>query len=381
MKAKASVSKEVIQVKYKIYIIIIILSGICVSTDVDAKTYAWLVDLDGKAQKFDVGVNSITQSIDLKGYANISVSLQDVQQSVVFDAGANLVLFINDYGRVGQWVGAYNMKDMSFRKKIAIESRDPNLRLPRIVMPQGVNKFYIVWWDSVKEVNAKGGETYTTLDKTTLDKISESTNFLLNIYQPLFASANANKLYSLNIRKNELKSYDSTSLALLDTVSLISFWDTPLFGKGIEYFSNDKILFSENAKINKNDPNNFKYFIYNMLTKELSSKINVAEVGYGIIPPDGTKLIIIESSNNKVNIYDVATRQKIKYLDFSGKYTDIRILSIATISPDSSKLYMQGENIQSGVTTLIVIDLKTTYSVLAEVPNVKGSRMIFYEDQ
>lgn len=367
--------------KYKILIAIITMINIYVSTDVNAKTYAWLIDLKGKAQKLDVSANSIIQSVDLKGNPSITVSLQDIHQAVVSDQGANLVLFVNDYGRVGQWISAYDLKDMNFRKKIPIESRDPNLRLPMIVMPQGVNKFYIAWWDTAKEVAGKGGETYSAFDKITLNKIADSTTFTLNVYQPLLTSMNINRLYSLAIRKNELKSYDSTSLNLADTISLASFWDMPLFGKGMEYFTNDKLLFSENVKLNKSAPNNFKYFIYDIPTKTLSSKINVDEVGYGVISPDGTKLIIMESSHNKIDIYDVASGNKIKNIDFSSKYSGVSSLAKATISPDSAKLYLICDSVQSASAVLLVVDIKEKFSVIAEIPGVSGTDMIFYEDQ
>ncbi len=364
-----------------IFSLIIFISFSQIAINAHAKTFAWLITTDGKVQKLDVAANTITQNIQLKGNPRISVSLQEIDDAVLADKTGNLLLIVNDYGRIGQWIGVYNLRDLLFRKKLEMESRDPDFVLPKLLSPALSNKFYIAWWDEKKAVNDAGGETYSVFDKITLNKIAEFSTFPIDLYHPVLGSADGGKLYSLNIHKNEIKIYDSVSFNLIETISLANIWDVPVYGKGMEYFTNDKILFSQNVKSLKTDPNDFRYFIYTLPTKTATKKISIKEVGYGIISNDGAKLLVVESGNNRVHIYDSVSGQKIKYLDFASRYSDIRILSMATISPDNAKLYLQGESIQAGVTTLIVVDLKSTYSVIAEIPNVKGSRMIFFEDQ
>jgi hypothetical protein len=354
------------------------------ANEVFAKHYAWLIDnVESKAYKLDVDDSKIIQHIELKGNPRISVSLQDDTNNVVAGTVNNLLFFVNDYGRVGQWIGIYNLKDLSFRKKLEIDSRDPSLELPEIVIPSIGNKFYVIWWDTSKEVDGKGGETYSVYDKASLKKITELPSFPIDLYKPWRISVDGKRVYSINLDINEIKVYDSNAFELLEAISIADVWEgNPLFRKGMDYFSKDKALFADDLRVNENDPSDFKYFTYNILSKNLSNKINIGEIGDGLLSPDGNKIIIIESHKinpNKIHIYDSVTGQKLKYLDLSTQYKFISDLNIETISPDSSKLYLAAESIESGASTMIVIDLKDTFSVVAEIP-VEGLWMIFFEE-
>lgn len=376
------------------YGLLVFLYIILFSSNAFAKTYAWLTTVD-KAYKLDVAANKIIQTkepIDLRS----SVSLQNTENAKVADTSANLLFVIYDKGKfMGQGVKIYNLKDLSFRKDLGITSNDPSLNLPRIIAPPVGNKFYVIWWDSSKEVNGEGGETYSVYDKTTLNKIGDLTSFPINVYRPYMFSSDGSKLYSVYVRTNEIKVYDSIALALLETISIANIWGTPLYSKILEsdadfLGSGDKFLFGENLKNIKSDPNNLKSFVYNISTKSISNKITIQEASDRFLTPDGSKIVTNEISYvrneigtiteikhlNKINIYDVATGQKLRYLDLSDKYKSI---GISGISPDSSKLYLAAENIQTGATTIIVVNLKPPYNIISYI-SVEGTWMIFFEE-
>lgn len=355
-----------------------LISIICVEANGYAKTYAWIIDIHGKASKIDVDSNENVQTINLNGNPNISLTLQEASLAIVADSKNNLLAFVNDFGRVGHWVSIYNLKDLSFNKKLELESRDPRFELPRIIMPPSGNKFYVIWWD-ISAVNGLGGERCSVYDKTSLSKINDLATFPVDYLQPMGFSSDGLRLFSINLDKDEIKVYDGGNLQLLETISIAGFWDAPLFGKNIEYFNKGNALFAENLKASSSEPNFYKYFVYNTVNKNISKKINVKEPGSGVFTPDMTKLIIVESLVDAISIYDIVTAQKIKRVDFSGKYKDVRAFDLTTITPSSSKLYLQGENLSSDVTTLLIVDLTSTYSLIAEIPGIEGSALLFVE--
>lgn len=380
-----------------IYSLIIFLSSILFSSNVNAKTYAWLIDdVESKAYKLDVAANKIIQTITPKGLYS-TVELGSWRDAIVADTGANLLFVVYDYPDrfMGQGVKVYNLKDLTLKKDLGIISKDPPEMLPKIFAPPVGNKFYVIWWDESKAVNSASGKTYSVYDKTTLNKIGDLASFPINLYGHYMFSFDGSKTYSVDVDANAIKVYDSITLALLETISIANIWGTPLYSKIIESETNflgigDKILFSENIKSQKSDPNNIKSFIYTISTKSVSNKIAIKEVSHEYLTPDGTKIItneinylrgefgtITETKHlNKIYIYDVATGQRVKYLDLSDRYKSI---GVSGISPDSSKLYVAAENISTGATTMIVVDLKDTLSVIAEIP-VEGTWVIFFDE-
>lgn len=361
-----------------------------------SKTYAWLTDGKNKAYKLDVASNIIVQKIEVdKGVSGSSI-VQDTKNAIAEDPGKSLLIIIYDYpGRfMGQGVKVFNLKTFSFSKDLGITSKDPHDELPKIIVPPVGDKFYVIWWDKTKEVNGEGGEKYSIYDKTTLSKISDLSSFPIDLNQPRMISADGSKLYGINTDKNEIKVYESVTLNLLETISITNLWSTPLYMKNVVSETDtlrrgDKVLFEENIKNSKGDPNNVKYFAYDISSRTISNKVAIKEVSNEYMSPDGSKIIANEISYtyrgssiasvnhlNKIHIYDVATGQKIKYIDLSGKYAG---LTFSGITPDSSKLYLAAKNISTSDSTTIVIDLKT-FDIVAEIP-VKASLSVFFEDQ
>lgn len=377
-----------------IYGLLIFLSIILFYSNANAKSYAWVID-SSKAYKLDVASNKIIQTITLKEEFESSVVLQDWEDAIVADVGNNLLFVIYDRGTfMGQGVKVYNLKDLSFKKDLAITSNDPDFNLPKIIAPPVGNKFYVIWWDESKAVNFEGGETYSVYDKTTLNKISDLPSFPINLYRHYMFSSNGSKIYSIDVDTNEIKVYDSITLQLLETISIASIWGTPMYAKVVEsettfLGTGDKLLFSENLKNIETDPNNVKYFVYYFGTKTISNKIAIPGVSEKALSPDGSKIIANEIAYiyrspqvvsevkflNKIHIYDIASGQRIKYFDLNDKYKGVGIMGI---SPDSFKLYLAGAPPQTDISTLIVIDLKDTLSIVAEIPI--GGWLIFFDE-
>lgn len=402
MKGKTSVNKKGLTMKRKIVCGLIVFLGISVvSLDAYAKTSAWLINSAGnKAQKLDVDANKIIQTIVPKELRSSIVLQPDWKDAIVTDTGSNLLFVIYDYpGRfMGQGVKIYNLKDLSFKKDLGITSKDQSLELPKLIVPPVGNKFYVIWWDSTKATTGQSGKTYSVYDKTTLNKISDLASFPIdfNLFRPLMFSLDGSKIYSINIDTNEIKVYDSLTLELKETISIANIWGQPAFLKRVVAETGflgrgNKIFFMENIKGQESDPHNIKYFVYSIPTKEISNKISIREDGVEVLSPNASKIIINETLSvqnefgtitgikhlNRIYIYDVASGLRVKYLDLSTQYKGTKI---AGISPDSFKLYLAAGNIQTGNKTIIVVDLKDTLSVIAEIP-VEGTWwMIFFEE-
>lgn len=355
-----------------------------------AKTYGWLISTSqNKAQKIEVDSNKIVQTVIPPESLRTSVELQDDENAIVASQKNNLLFIVYDkQGRhMGQAVKVYDLKQLAFKKDLGIISKDPDYELPKIISPPIDSKFYLVWWDAAKGVMPSNAVTWSVFNKTTLTKIAGQASYPVDVYDHVFYSADGSKLYTIGLDASNINIYDGSTLGLIEARSLENLWESPTYRKGVEYYSADKVLFAENLKASESDRDNFKYFVYDIMGKRIYSKISVNETGYGVLSHDGSKIIIIElaeSSNNslnKVNIYDSIAGKKLKYLDLTSKYKHVRILRGDTISPDSSKLYLIGKSTRTGSSTLIVVDLKTSFSVLSEIPIIDASWCTFFVDQ
>jgi hypothetical protein len=374
-------------------VLIITLLLCLTSLNAYGKTYAWLTDYVKKAYKLDVNALKIIQSIAVTKSLLHSSTIQGAY--TVADTASNSLFVIYDYpGRaMGQGVRIFNLKDLSFKKDLGITSQDPNFELPKIIVPPTGNKFFLAWWDRSKEVNQTGGETYSTYDKTTLNKLSDTTNFPFDLNLPRMFSSDGAKLWVLNIDANEIRTYDTSTLGLTETISISGIWGSPLYSKGVEMNGKltygDNFLFCENIKSNETVSNNIRCFVYMMQSRSVSNKISISEVSNKYLTPDGSKIITNEISYthrgasisgikhlNKVRIYSTSSGQQLKYFDFSNTYTG---LDVSAISPDGTKLFLVGRNIQTGAVTTIVIDL-ASYFIATQIP-VDASFETFFEDQ
>ena len=346
-----------------------------------AKSYAWLIGVNGKAEQLNIDENKIVQRIKLKGDPRISVSLMEVEDAITADAASNLLIITNDYGRVGQWIAAYKLSSLKFIKDFGIESRDPYFNLPKILIPPRGNKFYIIWWDSSKGVEGKGGETYSVFDKITLKKITDLSNLPIDVYKRWKFSDDGKRIYSFNFDSNEIKVHDSTTLKISESISIKALWGKPLYGKAIEDFNNDTALLVENIKLLDTDPNDIYYFTFNTIKKTSSKKISVKEVGTGSISPDGTKLVIFEYpwTHARIHIYDVHTGEKLKDLDLSKKYRTIGYLGMNAVSQDGLKLYLLAESKKSRKNALLIIDLNSPFDLIAELQDIEGTDMLYFD--
>lgn len=379
--------------KFKLKSALTFILVICsISITAYAKQYAWLTDYTDKAYKLDIDTLKINQSINIVKSMLPSSVTQDADNFV--DASSNSLFVIYDYpGRgSGQGIRVLNLKDLSLKRELGITSLDPNLTLPKIIIPPIGTKFYLVWWDRSKEINRAGGETYSIYDKNTLNKLSDMTSFPFDLTLPRMFSADGTRLWVLNMDANEIKTYNSETLGLMETVSISNIWGSPLYSKSYENDKlpqGDNLLFCENLKSSEIAPNNIKCFVYNIRSKNLSNKITIVEVSNKYLTPDGSKIITNEISYrrrgttisginhlNKVHIYGVSSGQQLKYLDFSNTYSG---LDVSTISPDGKKLFLVGKNIQTNKTTTIIVDL-ISYSIVAQIP-VDASFEAFFEDQ
>ncbi len=377
--------------KWKIIFSFMISISVCMlPVNTYAKTYAWLMDYQGKAYKLDVDTNKIVQTIIVKKGLLPSAIVGDTEN--VADLMSNLFFVVYDYpGRfMGQGIRIFNLKELTFKKDLGITSNDPNFELPKLIVPPAGNKFYVIWWDSSKEIKTGDGTTFSVYSNSTLNKIEDLPAISIDLKKPWMFSSDGSKIYSINIDKDEIKIYDSITLELKETISIANIWGTPLYGKDNAYYTKDKMLFSENIKNDENEPNNIKYFIYTVPTKTVSKKVDVNEGGYEILSPDGSKIIINETRYlrnefntvteikylNKIYIYDVATGLKVKTLDLSDQYEGT---SISGISPDSSKLYLVAGNVKTGTITTIVVNLRPPYNIITRIP-IQASLEVFFEE-
>jgi len=360
-----------------------------------SKTYAWLTDGMNTAYKLDVDSSKIVQTVVVNQGISTSSVVQDNKSTIVEDRSSNLLMLIYDYPSrfAGQGVKVFNLKGFGFKKDLGVTSQDPNSELPRVLVPPVGAKFYVIWWNTSKAVNGEGGETYSVYDKATLNKIADLSSFPIDLGQPIMFSSDGTKLYGINTDKNEIKVYESSTLSLLSTISIANVWGTPLYMKSVVpdtsmLVRGDKLFFEENIKNTKSDPNNVKYFVYDITTKAISRKFSIQEVSNEYLTPDGSKIVTSEISYtyrgtsvaginhlNKIHIYEVVTGRKLKDLDLNSRYKGV---IFSGISPDSQKLYLAARNVLTSASTIIVIELKT-YNIIAEIP-VQGSLAVFFEE-
>jgi len=261
--------------------VLIIAVLICsVSVTAYAKTFAWLTDYTNKAYKLDVAAMQVVQNISITKSLLPSATVQNVD--TVADNATNSLFVIYDYpGRAtGQGVRVFNLKDLSFKKDLGISSQNPNFEFPKIIIPPIGNKFYLAWWDRSKEINQAGGESYGVYDKNTLNKLSDMASFPFDLNQPRMFSADGTKLYVTNTDANQIQIYDSSTLSSLETVSISNIWDSPLYAKRVlntkgNLNSGNYILFEENIKSGKSDPNNYKYLVYNTQSRSIANKMGL----------------------------------------------------------------------------------------------------------
>lgn len=95
-----------------------------------------------------------------------------------------------------------------------------------------------------------------------------------------------------------------------------------------------------------------------------------------MISHDGMKLVVIENGASKIHVYDTAKMTRLKVVDLTARYADLRVMHHATVSPDT-KLFVQGELVVSGATTVVALDINTL-AVTAELQGVTGGTMIFF---
>lgn len=357
---------------------------------VEAKTFAWLSNFKNTVSKLDVSQNKIVQTIKSDNL-NVMSDLDLERRYMVNPINGTLCAVYNRAARgAGQGVKIISLSDLVIKKDLYIRSLDPDEVFPVIIMPPASNKFYVVWWDKLKEVNGEGGETISSFDSTTFKELQNDITIPIDYALPSAISINTNKLYTVDLDNNVIKHYDN-SLNLLKTVPVAYLWNSTIFLKRIDYKSNyGKLLLMENIKASADMPNDIKYFVYDLETNTKSTKFSIKEKGEKILSTDGLKLVVNEITGrendagytetwpiNIIHIYDTVTGIKIKTIDLSAKYKGLRL---GKISPDSTKLYVyaakRSDNVKTN-NTVLIIDL-TNYAVLSELPT--DDRIIeFYE--
>ena len=342
----------------------------------NAKTYAYIIGVDGKATKINADTNTI---IDTKDLPNSGGYVQSGKTSVVADP-INKHLFAV-VGPKGSKVLVYNLSTLNLLKDLGIYTPEPDITI--FSTPDG-RRVFVVWWNPKLE---GGAWQFDVFDGITLEKL-KTLDLYFYAKQVTF-SKDSSMLYAIEGGDEaKIKVIDMATLKLISTIDLNTIWKTNGFAPGIEDYKDEKILIRETKTIAEGELPEVTYFVYDLKNKTASTRIVTSFAGSTNISPDGSKIFIhdeepIESargivqyykSSGHLYIYDVATGKKIGYVQFSvDKSSDI-----LGIHPAGNKVYMIG-NIQ-GTKSLIGMDI-VNFKILKTLSISKNALfMVFYSE-
>lgn len=343
----------------------------------EARLLAWVIDVEGWAHKIDVAGNKVVEKKTLPGTPSISTSLQEPDDAVVADPAANLLLLVNDYGRIGQWIGGYTLSDLKFVKKLDLHSADPEATLPKILAPAASSQFYVYLYDAKLSEAGESAEVVTAFSKATFTPVPDGAASVVNSAAILRYSPAGDRIYAIDLAGNRIVTYDARSFQQLASDDIGQLWSAGLLERHLDDFQSGKLLFRELVTTPTGTAH--KYFQYDVAAKLASNKVTIMEDGYGVLSANGSKLFVVQNGVSKVNIYDARSGLRLKALDLTGRFNDLRIMHKSTVSPDNSKLYLQGESVLSGTTTVVVVDIASMV-VSAELDGVTGANMIFFNE-
>jgi len=363
--------KSLFEYRYCICIINVVLTFF-ISSQCFAKQYAYLIGSDGSVVKFDIETDTIVSTKDLSIY-----DIQGTGQGIVVDDTKKLLYIA--HGRLTPSVSVFNLKTLELKKEVGITSGSPDVM---IIAPPLSNKFYVDWWD-----DARNDRFFTSFDTTTFTKIADLSPYP-NITFDIMYSADKSKLYSINDGyPAKIDVYNADNLSLIKSIPLEGIFTPNIFGRKIDDYASEKILTKENWKTLDKNPDIAVLYTYDILSENISKKINTAMDGYARLSPDGTEIFFNETQDilasdgsveyvkslGRLHIYNVATGQKRGTINFT---VDKRS-GIAGVHPNGNKLYISAEIAK--VPSLIVIDV-VNFKVIKTIKIPRIPSMRFWSD-
>ena len=358
-------------IKYSLLITLLVL----LPKSIIAKTYAHLVDTNGKVIKMDADTDTIISTHELPETGNY---IQDGDTSVLEDNINNRLYVVA--GRLGCRVLVYDLKTLKFIKDLGINTPEPDITMFRT--PDG-KKIFIVWWN----IQLEGGAwQFDIFNGQTIEKI-KTLDFYFFSKEVTF-SKDSKILYATESGSEaKITVIDMQNYKILSTIDLNTIWRMDVFGKGIENYINEKILIVEN-ETDKDNPAKFTLSVYDISSKTLSPRIATGLSGEGKLLPDATKIIFDEEqdiigtsghhieyskSTGRLHVYEVATGRQLGVVNYNVE----RESQIVGIHPNGKKVYLIG--VIDGDLSLLVMDIVNfKVAKILKIPNVPF--MVFYNE-
>jgi len=358
-------------IKYSLLITLLVL----LPKSIIAKTYAHLVDTNGKVIKMDADTDTIISTHELPETGNY---IQDGDTSVLEDNINNRLYVVA--GRLGCRVLVYDLKTLKFIKDLGINTPEPDITMFRT--PDG-KKIFIVWWN----IQLEGGAwQFDIFNGQTIEKI-KTLDFYFFSKEVTF-SKDSKILYATESGSEaKITVIDMQNYKILSTIDLNTIWRMDVFRKGVKHCMNERILIVEN-ETDKDNPAKFALSVYDIFSKTLSPRISTGLSGEGKLLLDATKIIFDEEedilsddksyikyskSTGRLHVYEVATGRQLGVVNYNVE----RESQIVGIHPNGKKVYLIG--VIDGDLSLLVMDIvNLKVAKILKIPNVPF--MVFYNE-
>jgi DNA-binding beta-propeller fold protein YncE len=262
----------------------------------------------------------------------------------------------------------------------------------RFIFPAAGNAFFARWWNE----NAAGGNgafEVATINARTFKTTAQRAT-TPPLAEKLMLGSTGRTLYSMTERKPaHIDVFDLPGFTRNSSIDLEAFVNPGAFSRSIHDFGGGKLLFAENIKVRRADPNRFSLFVYDLASHRITPKIQTGFAGESRLLPQSNRVLFNERTDltldksmvrsgvdfvypGQVHVYDATTGNRVATVAVSG----VHLGSLLAASPKEDMCYYFSQDVADQERKLSVIDLRS-YTVVKELPLRRSDiRMIPFDE-
>jgi hypothetical protein len=347
---------------------------------------AWLIEEDGHAAKLDLARNTIiaTKSLPLDRIFAEEIAVDPVRRN----------LFVPS-GRQSKEVTVFDLKTLKSKGTVgftADSAPTASGETIRFIFPPAGNVFFARWWNE-KAAGGRGAVEVVTINARTFKTVARHAT-TPPLSERLMLDSTGRTLYSMMAQKPaHIDVFDLSDFSRASSIDLEAFIDRGAFARSIHDFGEGKLLFVENIKARRADPNRFSLFVFNVASGRITPKIQTGLGGDGRLLPHSSRLLFNERTDltldksmvragvdfvypGLIHVYDVTTGNRMGTVIVSG----VHLGNLLAVSPTEDMCYYFSQDSSAQERKLSVIDLRS-YTVVKELPLRRSDvRMIFFDE-
>lgn len=309
--------------------------------------YAWFIDIDGKAIKYDFEKQIMVANTQLN--YDVMPSKKLGSSKGIIKTSDKYAFIVVDTDNGGRTIAILEKETLKLVKKMSFESTDDVQEYP--LMLGFKNSLFFTWADSTEEDDVLHGAVVSYSDLTKYNDVDKA----IELGAMYCLSKDNMTFYEVDIINNTVNNYDS-NINVLSSKDYSNIWSWQTSNKAIENCLGNKFLFVEFNKETKQREN----ILYNYSDSSKVMRVKVNDQGSGQLTYDD-KLIIAGTKNNKgnLNIYDFIANKKIKQINLQDSYDSIVYLANGVINPSGNYIFVSAKLRNSGKDVLLAINLVT----------------------